>query len=86
LTDNAPWYDDLDEPAYPNDDTLDEDRDHTAPCPNCGAEIYDDAVQCPVCGEYLTNDTSPWSGRPLWWVLLGLAGIVAVIVVLGLLN
>jgi len=84
LSNDGPWYDDLDEREYPDEDELDEDGDDTMPCPNCGAEIYDDAVQCPVCGEYVTSHAGQWSGRPTWWILLALAGIVAVIVVLAL--
>ena len=41
--------------------------------PECGADAYEDADRCPRCGHYLTPDLSPWSGRPLWWILLGLA-------------
>ena len=86
VSNDAPWNHDLDEHEYPDEDQFDEDRDDTMPCPSCGAEIYDDAVQCPVCGEYVTADTSPWSGRPTWWILLGVAGVAAVIVVLALLS
>jgi hypothetical protein len=49
------------------------------PCPACGAEIYEDAEQCPKCGQYIVPDTRAWSGKPLWWMLLGLVGIAAVI-------
>lgn len=49
------------------------------PCPACGAAVYEDAVRCPVCGEYITHSTNVWAGQPAWWVLLGLAGIVAVV-------
>lgn len=51
----------------------------TIECPACGESIYEDAVQCPECGEYITHGNRAWEGRPLWWVILGLAGIVAVI-------
>jgi len=72
-----PW----DDPEDP-DDAFDSQESETAPCPLCGAEIYDDAVQCPACGQYVPADTSVWSGRPLWWILLGFLGIVLLIVAL----
>jgi len=48
-------------------------------CPACGAEIYEESEQCPKCGEYVTQSTRAWDGKPVWWLLLGLAGIIAVI-------
>lgn len=48
-------------------------------CPVCGAEIHEDSLQCPRCGDYLTADTSHWSGRSWWWTALGLLGILAVL-------
>lgn len=67
----------------PNDDDADEPTE-TIPCPSCGAEVYEDAVQCPSCGQYISPSTSLWSNRPWWWIALGAAGVVAVIVVLSL--
>ena len=62
-------------------DTFD-DETETAPCPQCGAEIYEDAVACPVCGSYVTPGTSAWAGRPAWWIVLGVLGTVAAVLVL----
>jgi hypothetical protein len=39
-------------------------------------------VQCPTCGSYLTEDTNPWSGRSLWWIVLGLLGVGAAVAAL----
>ena len=66
------------------EDAWDDDDDESAvsECPKCGADIYEDAVRCPLCGEYLTRSTSAWSSKPLWWRLLGIAGIVALIAAL----
>lgn len=70
--------DDWDE--FQDEDWSDDDGEtFVAPCPNCGADVYEDAEQCPVCGDYIVHDTHAWSGKPLWWILLGLAGVVAVI-------
>ena len=61
-----------------------DDETPTASCPECGAEVYEDALRCPVCGDYITPTSGDhlWTGRPLWWIVLGILGIVATIVVL----
>ena len=68
----------------PDDDDydVDEDESATVACGNCGAEVDADSIRCPVCGEYLTTDTRVWSGKPVWYILLALAGIIAVLRVL----
>ena len=80
------WSDDLDENENPEPDWDDDsdDETETMPCSHCGAEIYEDAEQCPVCGEYVSFSTSVWHGKSLPWVLIGLAGIIAVILTLAL--
>ncbi|MCH2130118.1 MAG: hypothetical protein MK179_13295 [Pirellulaceae bacterium] len=69
-----------------NDDWDDEDFDsdnvdfsETQTCPSCRSDIYEDAEQCPVCGEYIVWSRQTLSGRPWWFVALGLVGILAVI-------
>ncbi len=76
------WFDDEpDDEEYPDEDERGEEAG-TFPCPDCGTEVYEDAVQCPACGTYLSRDTNPWSGRPVWWILFGLLGIGALIYML----
>ncbi len=71
---------------YPDEPVEDDDTD-TYACPHCGAEVYDNAVQCPVCGDYITASESPLAGWPVWWLALGVAGVVAAVLVLvGLLG
>lgn len=65
------------------DETYDDEPDEL-PCPHCDALIAEDSVRCPICGEYVTWDTRVWAGKPWWWIVLGLIGIVAVIGTLGL--
>ena len=76
------WFeepdDELDEIEYLDED----DETFTLPCPECGADVYEDAVRCPACGNYITHPTSVWHGRPGWWIVLGLLGVVALILVL----
>jgi len=78
--------DDFDVDDYEDSvDAFDEDDEftETVACPSCGADVYEDAVQCPRCGEYITHSSNVWSDRPWWWIVLGLAGILAVIVALS---
>jgi len=93
---DLPWEfeepgDELRDEEYPDADSDHDDPDdglsETVSCPQCGAEIYEDAVQCPVCGGYVTEgvgENRVWSGRPGWWIVLGLLGSVAVIAMLVL--
>ncbi len=83
---SADRYDQLDD--YWNDECHDDedsgdDFTETVPCPHCGANVYEDAVQCPACGTYIIHNTSPWTGRPIWWVVLALLGILATVWVLA---
>ena len=81
------WFeepgDELREDEFPDDDEFHDDLSETVACTQCGAEVYEDAVRCPNCGNYMTPDTNIWSGRPGWWIVLGLLGILAVILVLS---
>jgi DNA-directed RNA polymerase subunit RPC12/RpoP len=84
------WFeepgDELDDNEYPDEDDEYPDDDETTAtvtCPECGAEVYEDAVQCPVCGSYVTYYRRVWTGRPIWWIVLALLGVVATIVVLA---
>jgi hypothetical protein len=82
-------YDELGDDEFPGEDEFDNDQfdddaSLTVPCPECGAEIYEDAVQCPVCGSYVTHaGRNLWSGRPTWWIAVGLLGILATILMLA---
>ena len=75
-------FDDVFDDDWPDEDD-DEDESLVVTCPNCGTQVYEDAEQCPSCGEYIVHGSSVWSEKPLWWVLLALAGVVAVILVLS---
>lgn len=81
--DDDPWLADADL-ADPDDDSDefdvgDEDDDPTAPCPHCGAWVYDDAERCPACERYLSREEMRQPSRPTWVVLtavLLLAGMI----------
>ena len=68
--------DDLNDFEYPDEDNFDDESTETVLCPNCGAEVYEDAIRCPVCGDYITLNNYVWSGRPVWWIVLGLLGTI----------
>lgn len=63
--------DDLRDDEIP-DEADDDDDDGTAPCPHCGAPIFEDSERCPYCENYLSREDRPWD-KPLWIV----AGAVA---------
>ncbi len=72
--------DELDDYEYPDENDLDDDPDeYTDACPNCDADVYDDADYCPHCGEFIPFDRSPFSKRPVIWTVLGVLGVSAVI-------
>jgi predicted nucleic acid-binding Zn ribbon protein len=49
--------DDEEDDGPSDEDIKDLGEEHqTAACPNCGAEIYDDAEKCPKCGQYVTRE------------------------------
>jgi hypothetical protein len=74
-------YDDRDPLADDHDD--DDESLELVSCPECGADIYEEAEQCPVCGSYVIHQSNPWTGKPTWWVVLGFLGIVATLVALA---
>jgi predicted amidophosphoribosyltransferase len=59
--------------------TDDDSAAETVPCPACGADIYEEAEQCPVCGEYVVHNSSALAGKPGWYLLLAVLGVIAVI-------
>ena len=76
------YDEDLDEDEYPDEDSFDEDSMVLVSCSHCGSEVYEESVACPDCGTYLTSQTSPWAGRSLLWVVLGVAGVIATVLAL----
>lgn len=77
------WLPAMYEPEWDND-PYDDGEAELIPCPECGADIYEEAEQCTVCGWYVIHSASPLAGRPTWFVVIGVLGVLAVI--LSLLN
>ena len=81
----ANWDDsaeELDDREYPDVGDWDDDTSETVVCPECGAEVFEDADQCPACGMFIIEDTQFWSGKSNFWIALGILGIMAVAVAL----
>lgn len=73
--------------SYNSDEDWANDDTPTITCPNCQADVYEEADSCPACGEYLIDANEPLQSKPMWFVALGLLGILAVVLVLsGILN
>ena len=78
---DANWSDlESDADDWDEDDFAPAGESTTTECMKCGCEIYDDASRCPLCGEYQVGNRTltAWQGRPLWWKIGGLLGILAV--------
>lgn len=78
------WSDRIDEREYPDEWNEDDDFDDTIECTECGASVFEDAPSCPQCGAWIVQSTDAWKGRPVWWILIGMLGIVAVILALSI--
>ncbi len=81
----APSYDlddhagDWDEP----EDPIDDDGADCVACPECGAQVYEDAEQCVACGEYIVSDSSTWGSQSPW--MSKAITIVVILLVISLL-
>jgi len=76
---------DRDEESGDDDDGYDDDSVELLPCPECGAEIYEEAQRCPYCGAYVVHSSGNlFDGRAWWWIVLGVLGIISVVVTLTL--
>lgn len=74
---------DWSEDRYDEDWGTDDDEPvDTIPCSHCGTDVYEDAEQCPRCGEWIIDQASPLTAKPLWWQILGVLGVIAVILAL----
>jgi len=74
LEDEGPQDIDLEEPG--------DGESLTAPCPACGAEVYEDADRCPACGEFISPRLAAGTRGGLWWIVLGGAAGAAVVLYL----
>ena len=68
--------DDSDDPARDEDDWNPDPA--MVSCPECGAEVSEEADRCPECGHYFTPDDAN-GGRTLWY-RIAVAFIIALLV------
>jgi len=55
----------------------------TISCPECGFELHEEVEMCSNCGYFLEDGSShPLSGRPAWFVVLGILGVLATLAAL----
>lgn len=47
-------------------------------CSACGALVDEDAIYCPVCDASIESGPSIFRNKSWWWIVLGIAGMVAV--------
>lgn len=78
------WSDSSDDFSDFDESFADDSQTDLIKCAQCGEYFYDEAICCPVCGTYVTDDTTIWSGRSRWWIVLGVLGIIAVTLALAL--
>jgi hypothetical protein len=81
--DDEDWYDEE------TDDSSDESASvETGHCPECRGPVYEFTDKCPACGYWLTaaDRRTIWSGasKPKWVLIT--AGIILVVLVLGMLT
>lgn len=60
------------------DDPLDDSEDATEACPYCRRDIYADAVRCPYCEQYISEEDSPSSPQPRWFVITAVLCLIMV--------
>mgnify|MGYP001131689621 CR=1 FL=1 len=80
--------DDWDDDEFDDEDDWDDDddgvEDYHYVCPLCGADVWDEADICPACGDFIQPVLVERSSlRPMWYIFLGMAGILAVLLVLS---
>jgi len=79
-------WDEPDEEDWSADENgFDEDaEDSTVTCPECGGEMHHDAEMCRHCGYFLedASHNHPLVGKPGWFVILGILGVLATLAAL----
>ncbi|MEM7475459.1 MAG: hypothetical protein AAF483_10745 [Planctomycetota bacterium] len=73
MHDDEDWEDSYDDEFYEEEDS----SDCTVPCPECKADIYDDAERCPECGYYLVESERLGTGKPTWILLTAILLLAA---------
>ena len=62
-------------PDEPDEDLPDNEDDLYFRCPECGADVYEDAPQCPECGWYVTTATR--TALSVGWKMVAVVVLIA---------
>jgi hypothetical protein len=75
------WDDSEDDSWSDEEDWPESDEESISiSCPECGGEVHEEADACPHCGYFLEETRDhPMLGKPWWFVVLGILGILATI-------
>ena len=73
--DEGDELEDREYPDEPDEDVLEDDDDLYFCCPECGADVYEDAPQCPACGWYVTS--AGQTAVPIGWKLVAVLILIA---------
>jgi hypothetical protein len=78
------WDETDDDGSDEEDWSLADEDSPTVLCPECGGEVYEESDHCPECGHFLESlPAHPLLGKPGWFVILGLLGILATLIALS---
>lgn len=69
------------DPEGPSEDDLERFGEEFRPCPECGADVYDQVPLCPKCGHAFDDKAI---GLPLWMVATACIIVVAMILIFTL--
>jgi uncharacterized paraquat-inducible protein A len=70
--------DELEDREFPDeheDDNQWSDEDVYFACPECGADVYEEAPQCPACGCYVSH--APRTALPIRWKIVAVVILIA---------
>ncbi len=69
----------LDECPYCTGDDEGVQEETEAPCPSCGAMIYDDSERCAICGAYVSMGLGGKGRGSSTWIVIVVLVLVALI-------
>lgn len=78
------WNEGYEDDYHEDDEDFDDEPYGWYECPLCGAEVYEEADLCPECDQFMTPVLVTRSDmKPMWYIFLGMAGILAVLLTLS---
>jgi hypothetical protein len=66
----------------PSDQDAEDDPDATIiSCPQCGADVFDEADVCPRCGSFILHEQTVGNRRPIWLLIAVIVCLAIVVLV-----